>query len=93
MAGPNKVLLQTGYDVIVISPPGVAHAILRDGFWKSDYDFLIAYHSNFLSVMHGFRDNEVLLQAGYDVVVILPLGGRFRRFYMMDSERATMTSW
>jgi len=26
-------------------------------------------------VMHGFRDNEVLLQAGYDVMVIYPLGG------------------
>jgi len=25
--------------------------------------------------MHGFRDNEVLLQAGYDVIVISPLGG------------------
>jgi len=24
MAGPKKVLLQAGYDVIVISPPGVA---------------------------------------------------------------------
>jgi len=25
--------------------------------------------------MHGFRDNEVLLQAGYDVIVISPPGG------------------
>jgi len=25
--------------------------------------------------MHGFRDNEVLLQGGYDVIVISPLGG------------------
>jgi len=24
--------------------------------------------------MHGFRDNEVVLQAGYDVIVISPLG-------------------
>jgi len=29
----------------------------------------------FLSVMHGFQDNEVLLQTGYDVIVISPLGG------------------
>jgi len=25
--------------------------------------------------MHGFRDNEVLLQAGYEVIVISPPGG------------------
>jgi len=34
--------------------------------------------------MHGFRDNEVLLQAGYDVIVISPPGGAAR-----NSERAT----
>jgi len=33
------------------------------------------FHSNFLSVMHGFRDNEVLLPTGNDVIVISPLGG------------------
>jgi len=88
----NEVLLQAGYDVIVISPLGVAHAILHNGFWKSDHEFLIAFHSKFVSVMHGFRDNEVLLQAGYDVIVISPPGGRFTLFYMTDSERATMTS-
>jgi len=25
--------------------------------------------------MHGFQDNKVLLQAGYDVIVIFPPGG------------------
>jgi len=55
---------------------GLLHAILHDGFWKGDHDFLIAFHSNFLSVMHGFRYiNEVLLQGGYDVIVISPPGG------------------
>jgi len=29
-------------------------------------------HSNYLSGMHGFQDNEVLLQAEYDVIVISP---------------------
>jgi len=53
---------------------GSLHAILHDGFCKSDHDFLIAFHSNFLSVMHGFRDNEVLLQTWYDVIVISPPG-------------------
>jgi len=28
------------------------------------------FNINFLSGMHGFRDNEVLLQGGYDVIVI-----------------------
>jgi len=40
----------------------------------SDRNFLIVFHSNFLSVMHGFRDNEVLLQARYGIIVISPLG-------------------
>jgi len=76
----NEVLLPTGYDVIVISPPGALHAHVYDGFRRSDYDFLIAFHRNFLSAMHGVRDNEVLLQAGYDVIVISPLGSALRYF-------------
>jgi len=32
-------------------------------------------------VMHGFRDNEVLLQAGYDVIVISPPGGASGDFH------------
>jgi len=39
-----------------------------------------SFHSNVLSAMHGFRDNEVLLQSGYDVVVISPSGGASRYF-------------
>jgi len=76
----NEVLLQARYDVIVIFPPGALNAIWHDGFWKSNHDFLIACHSNFLSGMHAFRDNEVLLQAGYDVIVISQLGGASRYF-------------
>jgi len=30
----------------------------------------MVFHSNFLSGMHGFRYNEVLLPAGYDVIMI-----------------------
>jgi len=54
--------------------------ILHDRFWKSEHDLLIVIHSNFLFVMHGFRHNEVLLQAGYDVTVISPLGGASGEF-------------
>jgi len=54
---------------------GANQAIFHDGFCKSDYDFLIVFHSNCLSEMHGFQDNEVLLKAGYDIIVISPQGG------------------
>jgi len=72
----NEVLLQAEYDVTVISPPANFH----NGFWKSDHDFLIAFHTNFLSRMHGFRDNQVSLQAGYNVIVISTLGGTSGKF-------------
>jgi len=88
----NEVLLQAVYDVIVISPSGALHATFHDGFWKSDHDFLIAFYCNFLVTMHGFRDNEVLLYTGYDVIVLSPLVGVSGEF-MTDSERATMTSY
>jgi len=57
----------------------------------SDHDLLIVFNINFLSGMHGFRDNEILLQGGYDVIVISPLGGASGEFFMTDSERATTT--
>jgi len=76
----NEVLMPTGCDVIVISPPGALPALFHEEFRKSDHDFLIALHTNFLSGMHGFRDNEVLLQTGYDVIVIPPPGGASRDF-------------
>jgi len=62
------------------SRQGAFQATFHDGFRKSDHDFLIAFHSKFLSGMHGFRDNEVLLPTGYDVIVISPLGGVSQRF-------------
>jgi len=39
--------------------------------------------------MHGFQDIEVLLQAGYDVIVISPPGSAACNFLIADSERAT----
>jgi len=76
----NKVLLQGVYDVIMISSLGGASGDFSWRFWKSDHDFLIAFYSNFLSGMHSFRDYKVLLQGGYDVIVISPLGGVSHRF-------------
>jgi len=68
------------------------HAILPDRFWKRDHDFLIVFRSNFVSRMHGFRENEVLLQAEYDVIVI-SLFGVLQAIFMTDSGRATITSF
>jgi len=30
------------------------HAIFHDGFRKSDHNFLLVFHNNILSGMHGF---------------------------------------
>jgi len=42
--------------------------------------------------MHGFRDNEFLLQAEYDVIVIFLPVGASGDFFMADSERLIITS-
>jgi len=59
---------------------GALQMIIQDEFWKNEHDFLIVLQSNFLFVMHGFRDNEVLLQSRYDVIVISSLGGASGEF-------------
>jgi len=53
------------------------YVLFLGGLWKSDYDFLIVINSNFLFAMHGFRDNEVLLPTGYDVIVVLLQGALY----------------
>jgi len=60
---------------------GALQMIIHDRFWKSEHDFLIVFHTNFLSRMHGIRDNEVLLPTENDVIVISPLGGVSHRFF------------
>jgi len=59
---------------------GAPQMIIQDAFWNSEHDFLIAIESNFLCVIHGFRDNEVLLQARYDVIMMSSLGGASGEF-------------
>jgi len=81
--------LQGGYDVIVISS---LQEISLDGFCKSNHDFLIAFHGKFSYRKHGFRDNDVSLPTGHDVIVISPLRGASGDLFMTDSDRATMTS-
>jgi len=57
---------------VLCKPDMTSLLFIRQG---SDHDFLIVLHSKFLSEMRDLRDNEVLLQAGYDVIVISSLGG------------------
>ena len=45
------------------------------GFWKNDYDFIIVFYGNYTSIIHHFRDIEVFLLAGNDVIAISPLEG------------------
>jgi len=47
---------------------------------KSDHDFQLIIHSNFLANMHGFRDNDVALPTGYDVIVSPPPEAASRDF-------------
>jgi len=49
--------------------------MLNDSFRKINHDFLIAFPNNVLFGMHYFRDNEILLQAEYDVIGISLQGG------------------
>jgi len=41
---------------------------------------MIVIHSNFMSALHGFQDNEVLLPTGYDLIVSPPPVGAARTF-------------
>jgi len=51
----NEVLLQAGYDVIVIPPPGVALRYFTYGFWKGDHDFIFMFNWHFLSILNGLE--------------------------------------
>ena len=53
---------------------------LDDTIWNNDNGFLLVFVSNFTSIMHRFRDNDVFLQTENDVMVISPLGGAARSF-------------
>jgi len=86
----TEVLLQAGYDVIVIYPPGgTSHdfswRILKERAWLPDSD-----PSNFLSAMRSFRITR--FYCGYDVIVS-PSPGALYTLFTTDSEKATTTSW
>jgi len=49
------------------------YGVFDDGSRMSDRDFLLMFNSDFVPIMHHFRDNEVFLRTGNDVMVISPL--------------------
>ena len=78
----NEDFLQTENDVINISPPG--GRCVQFSTTEFERAMMVSYkcsiYSNFTSIMHRFRDNDVFLQTGNDVMVIPPLGGAARSF-------------
>jgi len=83
----NACEIKIGSAVTAGRPFSLSLAIKRGSAACSGKDQL--FSSNFLSGMHGFQDNEVLLQGGCDVIVISPPGSAGRNFLIADSERAT----
>jgi len=51
----NKVFLQTGKNVIVISPLGASYIILHDLFWKGDPKFIIMFYRQMLPIFNRLR--------------------------------------
>ena len=76
----TDVFLQTGNDVMVISPLGGAIYSFYDGFPKGDHDFLFVFYSYFTSTMHRFQDNDNFLQTGNYTMVMSPVRGAIHTF-------------
>ena len=76
----NDVFLLTGTDDMMQKPLGALHTVSNDGCWKSDHGFLLAFNSNFISIMQRFRKNDVFLLTGNYVMVIFQLGGAVHNF-------------
>ena len=61
----NDVFLQTGNDVMVISPPGAPYIIFDDGFWKGDPRFIFMLDWHIMPIFNRLRVIR-LFQAGWD---------------------------
>ena len=59
---------------------GALCSVFNREIWGGIGGFLLVFNSNFTSIMHCFRDNDVFLQTVNDVMVIPPLGGTVRSF-------------
>jgi len=69
---------------------GSLHAILHNGFWKSDYDFLIAFHS-ILFWDAWFPRQRGIIASRIGHYRDFSARGRFTLFYITDSEMTTPT--
>jgi len=69
-----EVFLDAGNDVTAVSPLGAPYTVFDGGFWKIDTNFLSVVNSNYCSKTHHFRDIEIFLVAGNDVIAVSPLG-------------------
>ena len=75
MCTVSDIIPLIGNDVMALSSQGALQVIYKDGFWKSDPDFILVFNNNHTSIMHRFRYNKVLPLVGNDVIVLSPLGG------------------
>ena len=76
----NDVFLRAEIVVRAIYPLGGVIHIFDDGSRKGDHEFLFVFYGNFTSIMHHFRENDVFLQTGIDVMVLSSLGGAVQSF-------------
>ena len=74
----NEVFLHTENDVINISPLGGAVYSFQQRNLIGLLCVLSVFNSNFTSITHRFRDKDVFLQTGSDVMVLYPLEGAVR---------------
>ena len=73
--------MQTQNDVISIFPLGGAvYSYQRRNLKELYYGLQLVFNNNFTSITLRFRDNDVFLQTGNDVMVLYPLGGAVRSF-------------
>jgi len=66
-----------------LQPSDLSWGLPSEVLTKICCDCLLVFHCNSLYEIDGFRDNEILLQAGYesyDVIVVSPLGSTARTF-------------
>jgi len=78
----NEVLLQAGYDIIVILRQGALYAIfgLLILIGRSIFYISVVLYCNYTSIMHRFRFSELYRFAGNDVIAISSLGGASDNF-------------
>jgi len=72
---------------------GKRHTLFHDRFWKSDHDFLTAFHCNFYLGCVVSEITRFYCKSDMTSFCDFSARGRFRQFFMTYSERATMTSW